>query len=232
MTLARLPPDGVLDQETIRVCVVDDQTLFREALAGIVATQPGLEVVGQAEDGEEAVRQGLSLRPDVILMDIELPGMDGLEATRRIKEACPGIRVIAVTAYPSDETFQRSMGAGVDSFVLKDAKLAELVATIRLTCRGSRLFNGTLLDTFLQNRRSSVLPWGLTQRELEVLQHLGSGSTNRVIASELQISEKTVRNHVSNIYTKLSVSGRAQAVLFGLQNGIVAGRRAFTAPAS
>ncbi len=210
------PPGSV-----IRVSVVDDQALFRDVLVKMLATVPGMVVVGEAKDGEEGVRQALRLRPDLVLMDIGLPALDGLEATRRIKQAAPAIRVMALTAYPSEDAFRRALGAGVDSFVLKDANLDELVATIRLTCGGNRLFNGQLLSGFLASPREPKLPHGLTRRELEVLQALAAGHSNRAIASRLRIRDKTVRNHLSNIYTKLAVKGRAQAVLFALRSGLV-----------
>jgi DNA-binding NarL/FixJ family response regulator len=202
----------------IRVCVFDDQTLFRESLAKMLESQPGLMVVGEAADGDEAIRRALSLKPDVILMDIGLPKVDGLQATRQIKDLLPGVRVIGITAYPNDEVFRRALSAGFDSFLLKDASLDELVATIRLTHGGSRLFNGTLLRTFMRVGLES--PLGLTDRERQVLQAMATGLDNRAIAARLHLSEKTVRNHVSTIYSKLAVTDRAHAVLAAIREGI------------
>ena len=202
----------------VRICIFDDQTMFRESLAKILESQAGLIVIGEASDGEEAIRQAIALKPDVILMDIGLPKVDGLEATRQVKDLLPGVRVIGITAYPNDEVFRRALSAGFDSFILKDATLEELVATIRLTQRGSRLFNGSLLRNFMAVGAES--PLGLTDRERQVLQAMASGMDNRAIALKLHISEKTVRNHVSTIYSKLAVTGRAQAVLAAIREGV------------
>jgi DNA-binding NarL/FixJ family response regulator len=202
----------------VRICIFDDQTMFRESLAKILESQAGLIVVGEASDGEEAIRQAMALKPDVILMDIGLPKVDGLEATRQLKDLLPGVRVIGITAYPNDEVFRRALTAGFDSFILKDATLDELVATIRLTQRGSRLFNGALLRNFMSSGSES--PLGLTDRERQVLQAMASGLDNRAIGQKLHISEKTVRNHVSIIYSKLAVTGRAQAVLAAIREGV------------
>jgi DNA-binding NarL/FixJ family response regulator len=206
----------------IRIYIVDDQTLFRQTLSLVVAQQPGLVVIGEASNGEEAIRRALIDRPDLILMDVGLPKVDGLEATRRIKAEAPSVRVIAITAYPSFDMLRRAMAAGVDSFVLKDAKVDELSATIRLTIAGRRVFNGGLLERFLDSVRQPSEPHNLTARELEVLQSLAAGHSNAIIASRLRVREKTVRNHISNIYAKLGVSGRTQAVLYALRTGIVA----------
>jgi len=206
----------------IRICVVDDQRLFRETLARMLAGQPGMVVVGEAHSGEEGIRLALTTRSNLVLMDIGMPGMDGLEATRGIKAADPSIQVIAVTAYPSEGVFYRALEAGVDSFVLKDASLEDLVSAIRLTHGGHRLFDGSLVRGFIDGRRGAAqLPYGLTPREMDVLQLLAAGHSNRGIAAKLSISEKTVRNHISNIYAKLAVNGRAQAVLFAVRNRMV-----------
>lgn len=202
----------------VRICIFDDQTMFRESLAKILESQAGFIVVGEASDGEEGIRQAIALKPDVILMDIGLPKIDGLEATRQLKDLLPGLRVIGITAYPNDEVFRRALTAGFDSFILKDASLDELVATIRLTQRGSRLFNGALLRNFMSSGVES--PLGLTDRERQILQAMASGLDNRAIAEKLHISDKTVRNHVSAIYSKLAVTGRAQAVLAAIREGI------------
>ena len=214
--------DDTAPPRPIRICIVDDQTLFRQTLSMVVAEQPGLAVVAEASNGEEAIRRALKEKPDLILMDIGLPKIDGLEATRRIKEDLPSVRVIAITAYPSFDMLRRAMAAGIDSFVLKDAKVDELAATIRLTMAGRRVFNGGLLERFLNGVRQPSEPHNLTARELEVLQSLAAGHPNPIIASRLHVSEKTVRNHISNIYVKLGVSGRTQAVLYALRTGIVA----------
>ncbi len=213
-----------LASSPIRICIVDDQTLFRETLAEMLSRQPGMIVAGQAADGEEAVRQAIRLRPDLIIMDIGLPKMDGLQATRKIREVLPAVRVVAITAYASDEFFRRALEAKVDSFILKDARLEDVLATIRLTHRGSRLFAGTLMQSFVARGRARHRQ-RLTERELEVLRALAGGASNRAIAAKLRISDKTVRNHISNIYAKLSVTGRAQAVLYAAREGIVVGHQ-------
>ena len=205
-----------------RLFIADDQTLFRESLAGMISGQPDLVVIGQAADGEEAVRQVVQLQPDLVLMDIGLPKLDGLQAVARIRDRLPAIKVIAITVYASESLFRRAMEAKVDSFLLKDARLEEVIAAIRLTLRGSGLFNIRLMRSYLARERVSN-PDALTDRELEVLKALAEGSPNRTIARILKISDKTVRNHVSNIYGKLSVNGRAEAVLFAAREGLVPG---------
>jgi DNA-binding NarL/FixJ family response regulator len=205
----------------IRLCLTDDETLFRETLATTVTSQPDMTVVAQARDGAESVRQVLAHRPDMVLMDISLPRMDGLEATLRIKQELPTVKVIAMTAWPRDETFRRALRVGVDSFILKDARLEELVGTIRLTYAGSRLFNGRLLATYLNSRKRTTSQDELTTREQEVLAALAAGLSNAAIATRLRISQKTVRNHISNVYAKLSVKSRTQAVLYAIRHGMV-----------
>jgi DNA-binding NarL/FixJ family response regulator len=214
--------EGSRSSPVIRVFIVDDQTLFRESLAGMVSGQPDLAVVGQAADGEDAVRRVIQLQPDLVLMDIGLPRLDGLQAVVRIRDQLPAIKVITMTVYASESFFRRAMEAKVDSFLLKDASLEEVMAAIRLTFRGSGLFNSRLMRGYVAGERASH-PDALTEREVEVLKALAEGSPNRTIASRLKITDKTVRNHVSNIYAKLAVNGRAEAILFAAREGLVAG---------
>jgi DNA-binding NarL/FixJ family response regulator len=206
----------------IRICINDDQTLFRETLARMLGAQPGVEVAGEAGDGEEAVRQAIRLKPDLVLMDIGMPKMDGLEATRRLKLASPGVRVVALTMHTTEDIFRRALAAGVDSFILKDARIDDLMATIRLTQAGTHTFNGNLLRSFVERRREVHDAHRLTARELQVLQLVAEGYSNRNLAAKLAMSEKTVRNHVSNIYAKLGVKRRSQAVLYAIRNGLAA----------
>jgi NarL family two-component system response regulator LiaR len=223
LAAASTSPSFAAADRAIRVCLIDDQTLFRESLASAISHQVDMSVVGQARSAEEGLQEVARMQPDAVLMDIGLPGIDGLEATRRIKAAAPSVKVIVITAYPNEERFRQALAVGVDSFLLKDASVDELTSTIRLTIGGSRLFDGSLLENFLSRRRRADLPGGLTTRELGVLIAMAAGHSNPTIAKRLRISEKTVRNHVSSIYAKLSVKGRTQAVLYAMRHGIVDG---------
>jgi DNA-binding NarL/FixJ family response regulator len=204
--------------EGIRIYIVEDQVLFRETLAEFLDSCPGMSVVGRAGEGEEGLREILRLRPDLVLVDIGLPTIDGLDVCRRIKATQPGTRVVVVTAYTGADIFRRAVQVGVDGFMLKDVSLEHLVDTIRVAHLGSPTSNGRVLSHL--GHRGAHPRDNLTRREKQVLRAIALGRDNRAIATELNIREKTVRNHVANIYDKLSLQGRAQAVLYALQNGM------------
>jgi NarL family two-component system response regulator LiaR len=222
------------NQPAIRVLVADDHAIVRKGLCALLATEPDIEVVGEAQDGAEAIAQVQALRPDVVLMDLAMPGMDGLEATRRITASQPGARVLVVTSYSGDEQIFPAIRAGALGYLLKDASPHELVQAIRQIHRGESSLHPTvarrLLSEISPDQGRSPSPWApnqqrlvadlLTNRENEVLLLVAEGATNRQIAEELAISEATVRTHMSKILSKLNVSSRTQAALYALRQGL------------
>jgi DNA-binding NarL/FixJ family response regulator len=212
--------------ETIRVLIADDHTLFRAGLVALLQTIPDLEVAGEAGDGEEAIRQAAALQPDVVLMDIRMPGGSGIEATRRIVTISPHIGVIMLTMYEDDDSIFAAMRAGARGYVVKGASQEEMLRTVRAVARGEALFGPAIAarlmrffaaprpDNFVQ-----VFP-ELTEREREVLELIAEGENNSTIARKLSISIKTVRNHVSNIFNKMQVVDRAEAIIRAREAGM------------
>ena len=213
---------GSEEEEIIRVAVVDDQRLFTRGLSGLVDMVPGLEVVGVAHDGAQGVELCRKEEPDVVLMDISMPKMDGISATREIKDLLPQTAVIILTGHEEDEHVFEGIKAGAQGYLLKDSEPEDLARAIRTVHAGNTLIAPDLaqkmLNTFEGGRSGSpqLAPPPLTERELEVIRALAQGMSDRQIARSLGISEKTVRNHTSNIYRKLHVSDRAQAVIYAV----------------
>ena len=211
--------------DTIRILIADDHTLFREGLRSLLASVPDTEVVGEAATGQEAIEQAEASQPDVVLMDIQMPGINGIEATRLIVHTSPHIGVIVVTMFEDDESIFTAMRAGARGYVLKGADQQEMLRTIRAVARGEALFGpaiATRLMGFFSARqpdRSKIFPQ-LTDREREVLFLIAQGHKNSEIARRLVISPKTVRNHVSNIFSKLQVADRAQAIIRAREAGL------------
>jgi DNA-binding NarL/FixJ family response regulator len=215
---------------TIRVMLVDDQDLLRMGLAMVLQNEDDITVVGEAADGFSAVERARELRPDVILMDVRMPGLDGIEATRRIIAELPGARVIVLTTFDLDEYAFGGLNAGASGFLLKDAPPAELLAAIRavhsgdasisprITRRMLDLYSGKLPET---GTRASGKLDQLTEREREVLIAIGRGLSNTEIASELFLSESTVKTHVGRILQKLELRDRVQAVILAFREGLV-----------
>lgn len=203
----------------VRIYILDDQVLFRQTLAAVVASRPGLEVVGQAGEGTQALREIAELEPDLVLVDVGLPNIDGIEVCRRVRATQPWIRLVLVTAYPGPDLFRRAVDSGIDAFLLKDATIDDVVDTIRITARGTSMFNSALVRQYFAGGAASNAP-GLSRREIQVLRSMTAGRSNREIAEDLSIHEKTVRNHLSNIYDKLDLRSRAQAVVYAIQNGL------------
>ena len=217
---------------TIRVLLVDDQALVRTGFRMIINTEPDLEVVGEAEDGRQAIIQTHRLQPDVVLMDIRMPEMDGVEATRQL--AGPGVphptKVIILTTFDLDEYVVEALRAGASGFLLKDASATTLVEAIRVVARGEALLAPTvtrrLLDRFAP-RLPAVDPLvthnlaTLTERELEILKLIARGLSNQEIATRLFLAETTVKTHVSNLLAKLQLRDRIQAVVLAYDTGIV-----------
>ena len=214
---------------TIRVLVVDDHTLFREGISAILTNSSDIEVVGQAENGLDAVAQAESLAPDVILMDISMPDLNGVEATQRVLASKPDTGIIMLTMLEDNDSLFAAMCAGARGYVLKGADKAEVLKTIRAVAGGEALFGpaiATRLAAFFRNSRGPVqadalAPFpDLTDREHEVLELIAAGKSNRDIARRLDITAKTVSNHISNIFSKLQVADRAQAIVKARQAGL------------
>ncbi len=209
----------------IRIVLVDDHTLFREGMRALLDSVPDTQVVGVAATGSEAVARVLELRPDVVLMDIQMPGFNGIEATRRILDALPHVGIIVVTMFEDDASVFAAMRAGARGYVLKGADQEEMLRAIRAVARGEALFGAAVaqrLRAFFLHTRS-VAPEAfpdLTDREREVLDLIARGYDNTTIARQLGIRSKTVRNHVSNILTKLQVADRAQAIVRAREAGL------------
>ncbi len=213
---------------SIRVLIVDDQALVRSGFRLILEGRPDLEVVGEAEDGEEAVRLAGELEPDVILLDIRMPALDGIEATRRIVASGSAARVLVLTTFDLDEYVYGAIRAGASGFLLKDVRPNDLVDAIRLVAGGNALLGPTvttrLLERFTQPAAEPAEPAtaaSLTEREREILRLLARGLSNAEIAARLVVSETTVKTHVSNLLRKLGVRDRVQAVILAYESGLV-----------
>ena len=208
-----------------RVIVADDQTLFRNGLARLLDEDSRVEVVGQAADGAEAVALALELKPDVVLMDLKMPNVDGIEATRQLSAADPTIKVLILTTFEADNYVIQALKAGALGYVLKDSQASAIVSSIVAVVAGERVMASAVANRVLEMLTGTTTPKefydGLTAREIEILKMLASGMANKQIAYKLKISEKTVRNHVSNIYEKLGINDRSQAVLYAVRKGLV-----------
>lgn len=212
--------------EAITVMIVDDHEMVRRGACSYLETQPDISVVAQAGSGEEAVRQAHEFVPDVVLMDLVLPGMDGVEATRKVKDVSPRTQIIILTSYHQDEYIFPALQAGAISFLLKDVKAAELVEAIRRAARGEATLHpkiaARVIKTFRSLEGEETSPFiTLTERELEVLRLVAKGYSNDKIAQQLVISVGTVKGHVSNILSKLHLIDRTQAAAYAWQEGIV-----------
>ena len=214
----------------ISVLVVDDHTLFRDGLRAILTTVPDIEVVGEAGTGREAVAQVEALAPNVVLMDINMPDLNGIEATQRVLAIEPETSVIMLTMLEDDDSLFAAMCAGARGYILKGADKAEVLKTIRAVAGGAALFGPAIahrVTAFFQNSRgaahhneaTSPFP-DLTDREREVLTLIAQGENNQAVAHQLHISTKTVSNHISNIFNKLQISDRAQAIVKARQAGL------------
>jgi DNA-binding NarL/FixJ family response regulator len=212
----------------ISILLADDQALFREALRTLISLQPDLEVVGEAANGEEALKMARALQPSVVLMDLQMPVLDGVAATRRLQVEQPGCRVIALTTFDDDEYVFDCLRAGAVGYLLKDAPSGELFAAIRAAARGESFLQPSVTTRVIAEfarlsdhpTMSSVLIEPLSEREVEVLRLISSGSSNREIADKLFITEGTVKNHVTNILSKLNVRDRTQAALKARELGV------------
>ena len=219
------PPTVETATPNARVLIVDDQTLFRSGLARLLEEDPRVQVIGQAVDGADAVKKTAALKPDVVLMDIKMPNLDGIEATRRIVAENPKVKVLMLTTFEADNHVIQALKAGASGYVLKDSQPGAIVSSILAVVAGERVMAGAVANRVLEMLTGATTPKefydGLTAREVEILKMLATGMANKQIAYRLKISEKTVRNHVSNMYEKLDIYDRAQAVLYAVRKGLV-----------
>ena len=210
---------------SVRVLIADDQTLFRVGLARLLEEDERVKIVGQAGDGAEAVKLAGSLKPDVVLMDLKMPNLDGIEATRQIASTHPGVKVLLLTTFEADNHVIQALKAGASGYILKDSKPDSIVSSLLAVMAGERVMASAVANRVLEMLTGTTTPKefydGLTGREIEILKLLAGGMANKQIAYKLKISEKTVRNHVSNMYEKLNIYDRSQAVLYAVRKGLV-----------
>ena len=216
---------------TVRVLIADDQALVRAGFRMIIEAQEDLEVVGEAADGEEAVREGLRLLPDVVLMDIRMPRADGIEATRRLLRDAPADRrprVLILTTFDLDEYVYEGLRAGASGFLLKDVRPEDLAQAVRVVAEGEALLAPSVTRRLIEEFVRAPGPLGpseavgsLTERELEVMRLVARGRSNTEIASDLFVSLATVKTHVGRVFAKLGARDRAQVVVFAYEHGVV-----------
>lgn len=210
----------------MRVVVADDQTAVREGLVTLLSTMAEIEVVGSASDGEEALTLVARLTPDVVLMDLRMPGLDGIEATRRIRVSHPATQVVILTTYADDESILDALHAGAIGYLTKDAARDHIRRAIEAAAAGQAVLDPAVQARLVEVARlpspdPSQLPDGLTEREGEVLRLIASGKSNGEIAAHLFVSEATVKTHVNHIYAKISCRDRAQAVTYAHQHRLM-----------
>jgi two-component system, NarL family, response regulator LiaR len=205
---------------SIRILIADDHSVVRQGLKMFLGLDPDLEVVGEAADGDEAVRKALELQPDVVLMDLLMPKMDGITATATIRRAQPDIEVIALTSVLEDASVVAAVRAGAIGYLLKDTQADELSSAIHAAAAGQVRLAPQAAARLMNEVRAPENPEMLTEREIEVLRLLAQGQANKEIARTLHIAEKTVKTHVSNILAKLGLQSRTQAALYALRIGI------------
>ena len=212
--------------EAIKVLIVDDHTVVRDGLTAMLGRERDFHVVGEAANGVQAVERAHDLKPDVILMDLRMPELDGVQAMKQIREADPDVKFLVLTTYDSDEYIFDAIEAGAKGYLLKDTSREELFRALRAASRDESLIEpaiaGKVLDRLARlSRQATTNGETLSEREVEVLQHLATGSANKEIAATLSISESTVKTHVANIFHKLEVNGRMEAVTKAIQKGII-----------
>lgn len=217
-----------MSQPLIRVLVADDQTLVREGLVSMLRLTVGVEVVGSAGDGAEAIRIAHEVRPDIVLMDLRMPRTDGVEATRRIVDSLPRTRVIVLTTYADDASVFSALQAGARGYMTKDASVDEIAKAIQTVHAGEALLDPSvqrrLLETVAASARSAPTresyPDELTQREVDILRCIAEGLSNQQIANRLHVSEATVKTHINNIFSKAELRDRGQAVAYAFRHGL------------
>lgn len=211
--------------ELIKILIADDHPVVREGLSAMLSKEQDVEVVGEAENGVEAVNKAKELQPDIIFMDLRMPELDGVEAMRQIRAQNPDIKIIVLTTYDNDESIFKGIEAGAKAYLLKDAPREELLKAIRAVHRGESLIQpavaGKVLDRFAELSRQAQAPEMLSERELDVLKLMAKGAANKQIAAELFISESTVKSHIASIFQKLDVNDRTEAVTQAIRKGII-----------
>jgi DNA-binding NarL/FixJ family response regulator len=226
---------------TVRILVCDDHALFREGLSRILEEEPGWEVVGTAADGKGAIEQAEALRPDLILLDVVMPGMDGIDAARQLQKKRVPARIIMLSAFDEERFVLDAWKAGIHGYILKDTATAELIRAVRCVSEGEVWVGEGFLTRVMEKYRAAVEgrrdeatapAVGLTGREVEVLRLVGAGMRNKEIAARLFISEKTVKTHLTHIYQRLGLEDRVEVALFAIRHGLaeVASRRVPTPP--
>ena len=210
--------------DEISVVIVDDHALVRQGLRTFLDLDDEIQVIGEAANGVEAVERADQLRPDIVLMDLVMPEMDGIEATKRIRSICPDTQVTVLTSFTEDEKLFPSIKAGAIGYLLKNVSPGDLVNAIKAAHRGEAQLNPQIARRLMEevsNKPSTLSEEELTRREMDVLRLIAQGRNNRDISEELVLSEKTVKTHVSNILSKLHVVGRTQAAIYAINQGLV-----------
>ena len=206
----------------VRVVIADDHSVVRKGIREFLAEEPDIVVVGEAKNGYEAVDLAVALQPDVVVMDIAMPELSGVEATKQIRAAAPQVRVLALTAYDDDPYIYGLLDAGASGYMLKTAESREIVRAIRSTAAGQAALDPAVASRLAaRTTHSATTVHTLSERERDVLRLAAQGLTNKQIGGELTISDRTVQNHLANIYAKLGVASRTEAVTEGLQRGII-----------
>lgn len=215
---------------TIKVMIVDDHALVRQGLRKILSLEDDFVIIGEAQDGNEVLAKVLSLKPDVILMDINLPGKNGIELTEELKQKIPEVNVLTLTIESDQNLVHKIIKAGALGYILKDVDPSTLFEAIRAVARGDAYIQPCLLSKlltefrqYMTNEKQTVLPehLGLTQRELEIVSYIACGESNKEIAEKLFISEKTVKNHVSSILRKMALEDRTQVAVYAFRKGLI-----------
>lgn len=205
----------------LRLLLADDHPIVRDGLSAIAETQPDMEVVGEAGDGEEAVALAEKLRPDIVLMDLRMPRLTGVEAIRRIRARLPRTHILILTTYDNDESIMEGLQAGAQGYLLKGSSRQDLLSAIRATARGESRLQPSVAGRLISRLQAGTMGMDLSPRELEVLKLIAQGKRNRDIAGDLFLSEKTVKAHVSSILKKLNAEDRTEAVTIGLRRGLI-----------
>jgi DNA-binding NarL/FixJ family response regulator len=211
-----------MSEEPIRLLIADDHPVFRQGLRVMLESAGEFEVMGEAADGDEAVARALELKPDVVLMDLRMPGLNGIDATRKILEESPSMGVLVLTMFEDDDSVFAAMRAGARGYLLKGSEQEEVQRAIRSVASGEAIFGPDIanrLIAYFSSANTAAFP-ELTDREREVLELIAQGKNNQAIASELVLSLKTVRNHVSNVFNKLRVTDRAGAIVKAREAGM------------